>query len=428
MKFKLFCLFLISLFILTNQISQPAPPPKSKWRINNIDHAGNQLKVVHHRKIDTRKVSKLIDIIDGSMSSKRGSQNGYIRPQDVICISNKMIYWFSASSKGLRYIRTGGGLLAGMWEIKNDPQSGVILKRVERQTNFVKNLLYPGSTGKNFFGADVYGGYLGSNAIWGLENSVNTRQTSRLGRDIIDSDRGAFASDEGVFIEFEGLVGNSNTGKGIETMTDTDPRPGIIGQTKYTLTYRIPANKNEIIQEIEFKALKNNFGPINTAKLSLFFPGYGSYNMEYAANTELLKSGTINLNDVTVNKYFKNSCEPKVYFYKVPFVNQKNKFSASTSDGRGTLSCVGSPENRVPFICAYPNNEFIPKIAYEDYTMELFDNQSIPRIGRFQGITYRLLKSEKKSFTLVENKKLILIMRYKVIPAFVKLNSKSRRG
>ncbi len=427
MKCKLFFLSLISLLIYTYQISQPFPFPKGKWIVNNIDHAGNRLNVVHHRKVDTTRIAKLIAIIDRSMSSKKGSQNGFIRPQDVICISNKMIYWFSVAPKGLRYVRSGGGLLAGMWEIRNNPQSGVILKRIQNESNYVKNLLYPGSTGKRFFGADVYGGYLGTNAIWGLEHSENTRQSSRFGKDIIDLDRGAFASDEGVFIEFQGLVGNSNTGRGIETMTDTDPRPGIIGQTEYTLTYRIPANKNEIIQEIEFKALKNNFGPFNTAKLSIFFPGNGSNNMEFAANTELIKSGPISLNDVTINKYFKNSCEPKVYFYKVPFVNQPNKFSASTSDGRGTLSCLGSPENRVPFICAYPNNEFIPKIAYEDYTLELFDNQSIPRIGRFQGITYKLLKSEKKSFTLVEGKKLILIMRYKVIPAFVKLNSKSRR-
>lgn len=404
----------------------------SKWYNTAIGYKGMQLKVVHHVKIDPRRISKLISMIDGSMQSRTPAAlagGGFIQGDDIICVSNKMLYWFSVSAKGRRHVRSGGGLLAGMWEIKIKPNSDLILKRINPQ-GYVKNLLYPGSTpGKGFFGADIYGGYIGSNVIWGLEHSIDVRMTEKFGRDILSIEKGAFASDDGVFIEFQGIVGNSRTDRGIESITDTDPRPGVIGETMYTLTYRVPAYRNDIIQEVTFKALKNNFGPINTAKLALYLPGYDQNNMVYAANTELMKGGPINLNDVAINKYFKNSCEKKVYFYNVSYANTKTKAYATTADGRGTLACIGSPKNRVPFVCGYPNNDFIPKVSYEEYTIELYDNQSISRYGRFHGINYKLLKSPNKSFTLTptSSKLLILIMRYKVIPAFIKMNSKKRQ-
>jgi len=395
-----------------------------------ISYKSMQISTVYHIKIDARRISQLLSVVDKSMQSSSSSRlgllsNSFIKQDDVICVSNKMLYWFSASAKGTRIVRSGGGLLAGMWEIENKNRV-LSLKRVSEQ-NKVQNLLYPGN-GKGFFGADAYGGYQNINddiVVWGLEHSINTKKSDKFGKDIIKLERGAFASDEGVFIEFQGILGNSKTLQGIESLTDTDPRPGVIGQTMYTLTYRIPANKAEFIQEVTFKALSNNFGPIQTAKLALYFPGYGSGNTVYAANTELMKRKA-KLVDVAVNSYFKNSCEKKVYFYKVPFVNKAKKMKTITSSGRGTIGCIGSPDNRIPFICAYPNNEFIPKIAYEDYSMEIYDNQSIPQYGRFHGITYKLLKSPKKSYTVKAGKSLILIMRYKVIPAFIKLNSKKK--
>ena len=428
MKCGLFFLFLLITVIMTQEIDQIAKPRRikrngSKWITSSIIFQQSSLKVVYHAKVDPRKISELIRIIDLSLRSKASGVS--FQQDDVICISNKLLFWFSLSDKGRRQVRSGGGLLAGMWEIKNKANSELKLKRVDSK-GYVKNLLYPGTTtGRGFFGADVYGGYIGSNIIWGLEHSINSRITKRFGKHILEYERGSFATD-GVFIEFKGTLGNSGIGEGIESLTDTDPRPGVIGKTKYILTYRVPAHTEEIIQEVTLKAVKNNFGPINTAKVSLYLPGYEQYNMDYAANTELIKGGSINLNNVVINKYFKNSCEKTVYFYEVPYGNKQIKQTARTPEGRGTLACIGSPKNKVPFVCGYPTNDLIPRVAWEDFTIELYDNQSVPRYGRFHGINYNLFQSRHKQFTLSNTSSipLILIMRYKVIPSFIDMTKK----
>jgi len=192
-------------------------------------------------------------------------------------------------------------------------------------------------------------------------------------------------------------------------------------KTVYTLTYRIPVKKPEYMQECNFRVIENNFGPISTAYMSLYLPGHGNKNMVYATNPELMPSGGMNLKSVQVNKYFKNSCVKRIYFYEMPYKQiTGKKIYAHTPEGRGRVSCVGSPKHKVPFICGYPTNDFIPKNTYDQYTLEITDNQTLPRFGRFQSINYKLLNNKKKNVLLSQTgkrKRFSMIMRYKVIDA-----------
>ena len=402
------------------------------WVTSTISHNNRRIKVVHSDNINSQKINKFLSIIDSSMISNTArvrSGNGFIQENDIICISNKMIYWFSLSPKGTRLVRSGGGLLAVMWEIDYKKDFGIVLKRVNDK-RYVKNLLYPGSIpSKGLFGAEIYGGYLGSNSVWSLEHAVNTRTTKKLGKNIILYDKGEYASLNGVFIEFKGIVGNSIINGGIESLTDTDPRPGIIGKTKYILTYRIPADQNEIIQEVSFIAKRNNFGPIKNAYMKLFLPGYDQNKMVYAANTELMmKNIQMDPYKTEINSYFENSCFKEVFFYNVQFKSHLKKASALTPEGRGGLGCIGSPKLSVPFICGYPSSHLLPEIARNEFSLELFDNQAISKFGRFHGIGYKLFTSENKSYKLSSKKirPLVMVMRYKVIPSFSKLNTKKK--
>jgi len=309
-----------------------------------------------------------------------------------------------------------------MWEVRyNKKARNAILKRVLNASGYSPNLLLPGSSPNvKLFGADIYGGYPNSKIVWGLEHSVGTETTKKFGKDIILSDRGPYSSDNGIFVQFQGLVGNSGTGAGFESPTDTDPRPGIVGKTVYTLTYRIPVGKPEFMQECSFRVIENNFGPISTAYMSLFLSGYRKKSMVYATNPELMPTGGINLKNVQVNKYFKNTCVKRVYFYQVPFKPKKGKkIYAHTPEGRGRIACIGSPKSNIPFICGYPTNDFIPKNTKDQYTLEITDNQTLPRFGRFQAINYKLINNKKKTVMLSQTgkhkKRFSMIMRYKVL-------------
>lgn len=407
MKSYLTYLIFLLIFTLTNQ---------SIWRMTLLTINQKQVKTLYHYKINLIYLVKILSIIDRSMvTSKTIPQlfvKGFIQTEDILCVSLKMVYWFSLSGKGKRVVRTGGGLLAGLWEITVKFNQEILINRLDKNGH-VNNLLFPGSEDKKgFFGADVYGGYEGSSVIWGLEHSKQTQITAKFGKDIIEFDKQMYAADDGVFVEFQGLVGNASIDNYIESDIDTDPRPNVIGKTLYTLTYRIPARKNEFTQELVFKPIINYFGPINTAKVVFNLPGYGSANLVYAADKMLMNNGQ--LKNVSINKYFKNSCT-KVYFYDSINNNAHNKMFTSNML---KLACIGNPKEKVPFVCMYPDLEFIPKVAWEDYKIELADNRSIQRYGRFHSMIFKLINSKKKSALLKNNQTMTLIMRIKVIASF----------
>jgi hypothetical protein len=403
-----------------------------KWRTQQINYSGKNLKLVVYQGIDPQNVLALVSQVDKSTISTNPKQvqgGGFIQNGDVIVCSRKLLMWFSLSPKQQRKVRSGGGLVSGVWEVNySKKKRSATLARVKSEAGYTPNLLLPGSSPNvQLFGADVFGGYSGSRVVWGLEHAFGTELTNKFGRDILGLDRGPYASDNGVFVEFQGVIGNSQMGNGFDSPTDTDPRPGIIGKTVYTLTYRVPADKSEYIQEVQFKVVENNFGPISTAYMALYLPGYGQTNMVYATNPQLMPVGGMNLKNVEENKYFKNTCVKKIWFYEMPFISLNGrKIAAHTPEGRGRVACVGSPANRIPFLCGYPTNDFIPKKAYEEYTLEISDNQTLARFGRFQSINYKLINNQRKSILLsVQGKRKMfsIIMRYKVIDASAAVKS-----
>lgn len=428
MKCDILILILIFSFTVINSYDQ-------KWQTTTIKFDGKLIKLVYYQGIDPQNIASLISKVDKSTVSttpNSGGPDGFIRSNDVIVCSKKLLMWFSLASKQERKVRSGGGLVSGIWEIKySKDRKTVSLLREKKENGYSPNLILPGSSPNvQLFGADVFGGYRGSRVVWGLEHSMGTELTTRFGKDILGLDRGPYASDSGVFIEFQGIIGNSAMEPGFDTPTDTDPRPGVVGKTVYKLTYRVPADKFEYIQEVELKVLENNFGPISTAYMSLFIPGYGDTKMVYATNPQLMPAGGMDLKNVEENKYFKNTCVKKIWFYEMPsVVTNGKKISAHTPEGRGRVACVGSPKNAVPFICGYPTNDFIPKKAYEEYTLEISDNHTMSRFGRFQLLNYKLLNNQKKSILLsAQGKKKIfsMIMRYKVIDASAALRAKKK--
>ena len=398
-----------------------------KWQTQQLNYQGKSLKVVFYKGIDPHNILKLISQVDKSMITTtpnvlEGEIDGFIRSNDVILCSKRLLMWFSLALKSERKVRSGGGHLSGLWELKYSKDQRTLTFNRSKVNGYIQNLLLPGSTPNvGLFGSDVFGGYSGKKVVWGIEHSIGTELTNKFGKDILGLDKGAYSSDKGVFIEFQGIIGNSGVGSGFETPTDTDPRKGIVGKTIYTLTYRVPAKLNEYIQEVTFQVVENNFGPISTAYMALFLPGHNQTNMVFAGYPDLIPTNGINLRNKKLNKYFKNTCIHKIWFYEIPFKKiQGKKIAAHTPNGRGILTCIGAPVQYVPFICGYPNNKFIPKKAQSEYTLEISDNQSLDKFGRFHSINYKLLNNQSRNLLFsTEGKRKIfsMIMKYRVIDA-----------
>jgi hypothetical protein len=440
MKFSglaLFFCFILNISLFSFSYSQ-------KWIDTklNYSNSSNGIRVIYHKEIPEKSTKNLIRIIENGRDLNSKTKNNLFAENDLLVFSKKYLYWFSLSNKSQgRVVRSAGGLLAGLWELEfNKKTNKISFKNFDKKTKFAKSLLLTGSS-KNvkLFGQDIFGGYKSKNTrvIWGLEYSKNVKITKKTGKDILSLDKGAYSSDEGVFIQFSGIVGNSPLiGKGIETETDTDPRKGIVGKTIFELNYRIPAEKLEFVTEVEFKAVKNNFGPISNSYISMYLPGYSPNNMVYASNPELMPINTAKettkknfLKDVSVNKYFRNSAVKRSFFYDI--VNRKSKSSKNTvrtPPGRGRILCLGSPLNKIGFLCGYPNNDYIPKATYEEYVLEMNQNNNSKKFGKFHTLNYKLLSSTGKTITINQGQKLTMIMRYKLINASAPLPQNKRSG
>jgi hypothetical protein len=402
---------------------------------NWINTTENNMRLIYHKDLNEKSLKNLITIVKENL----------IAENDLIVFSKRYLYWFSISSKkNGRVVRSTGGLLAGLWELEyNSKTKNISFKNYDEKNNFAKSLLLTGSSRNNkLFGQDIFGGYQSKNkkVIWGLEYSKNVKITKKTGKDILSIDKGAYSSDEGVFIQFSGTLGNSPLfGDGIDSETDTDPRKGIIGKTVFKLNYRIPAERLEFMTEIELKAVKNNFGPISNAYMSLYLPGYTKNEMVYASNPELMPIATGKktpdnnfLKDVSVNKFFRNSAVKRSFFYQIKNRDndensKRSKITVRTPAGRGRILCLGSPLNKIGFMCGYPNNDYIPKEAYGEFVMEMNQNYNLSKVKKFHTLNYKLLSSPRKTITIRQGQTLTMIMRYKLINASAPLPENQRK-
>jgi hypothetical protein len=415
MKCSNFIILNILVSILINAIS-------SKWRDTKVLHNNIDIRLIIHESVSSDLIGKLLDRVERSFLSMEPSDvntyQGYIKSDDIILVSKRLLMWFSLTSKrNGRIVRSGGGLLAGVWEIEIDSDKNPKFKKEDPKTLYIQNLLLAGSEpGIKLFGSDVFGGYANNKVVWGIEYADDVRSNDKTGKEIFSMDRGAYSPDEGVFIVTNGILGNSGIDQGIESSTDTDPRIGVKGLTHYTLTYRIPANRLEFINEVELEPKENNLGPISNAFIAMYLPGYTNKHMVYAANPELLANANFSLDSMKVNKWFRNSAVKRTYFYDITFTKHEgSKYFTSTAPGNGRILCIGSPEEKIGFFCGYPNNDYIPQETYEEYVLEISDNQKLRNSGKFHTLNYKLLSSDHKTLTISKGQSLTMVMRYKLI-------------
>lgn len=448
---KCLAIFLITLSLacLFSSIS-PTDISTKSWVEKQMTFRNFKLKVFHHFQISPSNLKSLLTLVDKTCDNQK-KYVGAIRKNDIIVVTKKLLLWFSATKKSDgRIIKSGGGLLAGVWELKYNKKN----RKVNFKFNKNNNFLLPCSSAKRYeYGARIYGGYPASKIKWTLEATSKLIYGKKLGKDIISLGKGAYSADQGIYIEFKGTVTNTGKESGFESITDTDPRPGIKGITNYTLVYRIPANRPEIIQEIEFNVMSNNFGPITTPIISLKvpFPNKGNTNkfdITYAANPELMpKEKDVSLKNVQVNKFFRNTCVKKVYFYKInsaikmlrkklskskskknknkKIKNNKKIRTVTTPQGRGKIICLGNPALKMSFLCSYPNNDYIPKDFYDEYSLQIVNNQKDENMKHYEMI-YKLSAKKDKTVTFSRGKKLIMVMRYKLIDASAAVKNKKK--
>jgi hypothetical protein len=445
MKWNLILIYLIIFFNilysntlnikLNNNKSDKEKQDKNQyWETRFIPFDGNNIKLITLKSLDTSNADQILEMINRSFYTLnpfkiKSEAASIIKKDDLIVINEKLLFWFSATSKNERITKTGGGLLAGIYEIEKKDNK-ISLKPKDKQTFYTPNLLLTSSNpGIKLFSSDIFGAYKTKKGInaWGIENSKDLKEGINMGYEINLTDNNSPYSKNGIFIHFEGYVTNQRKIKGFENNYDTDPREGIIGKTKYNLIYRIPIDKYEIIQEIKFTAEKNNFGPISSAYMALYLPGYKDKNMSWVSNPKLKQIDNknkdndeykLNLNKYTINKYFRNSSVRKLYFYSIESKYIKGKkYSAITEKGKGRVLCLGSPKNKINYICGYPTNNYIPKEAYKEYSLDLSENYMIEKVGKFHSLTYKLFSTPNQKFTLEEGNSFSMIMRYKIIDA-----------
>jgi len=449
---KCLAIFLLSL-LLTSFLCSITN--EKNWISKVINFRNFNLKVITHYKIDTTNIINLLELADkrcGNKTQNASADNiGAIRKNDIIVVTQRLLLWFSASSKDEgRVVKSGGGLLSGSWELKYNKNSRKVFFRFSNKNkSIIANFLMPCSTPQIFdYGARIYGGYPASKIKWTLEATDKVVLGKKFGKDILQIGKGAYSADEGIYLEFKGVVTNNGIESGFESLTDTDPRPGIEGFTNYILSYRIPAAKPEIIQEIEFNTVSNNFGPITSPIISMTIPmninNQNKYNKDskiiYAANPEIIpKEKDINLKNVEINKYFRNTCVNKIYFYdinsninEITENSQKNNLrnikvtntkkediytrTVFTPLGRGKILCLGNPNKKLSFLCGYPNNDYIPKEYLEEYSLSIVNNQR-KKEKKFYSLIYQLTAVKNKTLIFERGQKFILIMRYKFIDA-----------
>jgi hypothetical protein len=404
-------------------------PPRENptWitRRIKIPSVNAEIKVTTAPKVNSYGLDTFLDALNRSLGSK-----GLFGKKDHLVVTRNLLLWFAKSkpTEG-KVIDSSGGLLAGIWYIAVDePYYRVRManNEDEKNTNPGKNLLLTGSELElKLAGSKISGKYANVNNIkWGIQYSTDAKSTKRSGKTILSIEKGAYSADDGIFIEFTGTLGNSGTAPGIESMTDTDPAVGQIGETQYTLTFRIPAARPEFIQEVEFVTKKGNFGPISSAKVKLQMPAYKDRMLSFATAPEpQVPNKTLDLGKVFINKYFKNSCVKDVYFYDVAPKNHKEKLSARLPPGKGQIACIGgpSPKDNIPFICAYPNNDYIPKETYGEYTLSVVDDRAK---NLMHALDYSLISTPTITLSFKEKEKLTLIMRYKLLDAKIDLETK----
>ena len=98
MKCDILILILIFSFTVINSYDQ-------KWQTTTIKFDGKLIKLVYYQGIDPQNIASLISKVDKSTVSttpNSGGPDGFIRSNDVIVCSKKLLMWFSLACNRTR--------------------------------------------------------------------------------------------------------------------------------------------------------------------------------------------------------------------------------------------------------------------------------------------------------------------------------------
>jgi len=271
--------------------------------------------------------------------------------------------------------------------------------------------------------------------LWGLEKNKDAVESSKSGK-IIDPSEGGIYSDNGFKVEFTGSIMNQLASADSSKSTDvTSPVDNFSnskdvdasannGNTSYTLTFKFPADKPELSAQVSLNPVSGNFS-ISQATMRFNVNGQltaaspvdstKTVNIAYesvSAPELMIGNTSTSLANVDVNKYFTNSCVKSLYNYR--FSDTSANFSVKTPPGRGQVLCLGAPIFNISFLCFYPNNDNLPKEAYEDYTLNLTEARP-SSTTRSVAMDYNLLRS--KPLNLSTSSYAIMSVRVKFIDA-----------
>lgn len=338
-------------------------------------------------KLSVTKVNELIADIPKNQIE--------IASSDILVVTTSAIFWFvNKGDKDTRKLVTSGGLLGGIWEIKKEGE-GVNVKYALRPENNKTNLLNK-EAGMQLIGQYSNGdGSSNSNILWGLERNRDSTQTTNSGK-AIDINEGGIYSDNGFKLEFTGSIvnqlatpangSNKQTGAIDNFASETDTSPGKdSGTAKYVLTWKIPADKSELSCQLSINPQSGQMlvsqiewllQYASKIKVTSVSDSTKAIDVAYEAVSSpklMVGNKDTSLANVDINKYFTNSCVKSLYDYE--FKDTAKAFSVKTPPGRGQVLCLGGPLYKISFICVYPNNDNLPKEAYEDYTLNLIEKK-----------------------------------------------------
>lgn len=419
----------VLILLISSFVSIRIKQEKFDWEKTSSKEIDGKTKVTVHylkNKMTKENLSKVLKEIPRDFE---------LGDKDVVVVSTETVYWFvNKSAKDKRSkLNVSGGLLGGVWELAKTQTSSTEVTYAVRPENKSNQLL--DEEAMSVGGEYNDGGSANTKVMWGLQEARDAKESKNSGSEIESNDGGIYAG-SGIKLEFKGNVTNqlakadkkgSVAFKGkvdnFASNKDTDPS-GESGSAEYTITWRIAADKPELAFMISFKSLSGKF-PIASARADFTIAGKvktvsavnpsNSVDVAYeavAAPELMIGNATTNLSNVDVNKYFTNSCVKSLYNYE--FKETSKAFAVKSPPGRGQVMCLGAPVHKISFMCAYPNNDNLPKEAYEDYYMTLTENKVSDKVRNIT-LSYNLLKT--KPVEVDSSRNLSLGMRLKFIDA-----------
>lgn len=360
----------LTLFVLilltTCTYSLKLKADKITWSKSTITYTDKQVTFYYSSNITKDLATSALTLV-----LKTNDKIDFYGPQDFYVVTLTSVYYFAATDfSDKRVLKTGGGALIGIWELIKSADGKNLILRPEQNGSILKKE-----------GLSIVGSYSvksddkdNANVNFSLKNVIGAKETANSGK---GSDANEPYPDNGLKLEFIGSITNEtplNKNGKASVPTDINPAAGSdVGSAGYTLVYFISAISPEF--QVYFNiAVASGKMPIKQLGFELAYDKKIPSGYEVVSAPELmLGNQSTNLSNVEVNKYFTNSCVAELLTYDMS--NSKD-FSVFTPPGRGQVSCIGSPKKKQVFFCIYPNNDNLPREAFETYKISISEDSA----------------------------------------------------